>query len=78
MGLPLRKYFGFLEHVEELMGLFAKADQEKLQAALNKRDLNDICKVLGVEKEELRAFLNDGKEMADVLAKKYPELRSAK
>jgi hypothetical protein len=78
MGSPAKKAFGFLTHVEELIQLFDKADKKELEAAFAEKDLIKISKALHISTPEFKAMLNSGKEGAEALIKKYPEIAEAK
>jgi hypothetical protein len=67
---PLPKEF--LAHTEALQALFARADVDKLQRALERNDLPAACEALGISESGLEWMLRPGQQFADMFAEMFP------
>lgn len=72
----------FLAHVEALKALFAGADQERLEQALERNDLQGACKALNINESGLEWMIAPGQHFAGIFAEMFPDvaqtLRSSK
>ena len=71
---PLPKEF--LAHTEALQALFARADAEKLQRALDNNDLPAACDALGISESGLEWMLRPGQQFAEMFAQLFPVVAS--
>ena len=67
---PLPKEF--LAHTEALQALFARADADKLQRALESNDIPAACAALGISESGLEWMLRPGQQFAEVFAEMFP------
>jgi hypothetical protein len=69
---PLPKEF--LAHTEALQALFARADAEKLQRALENNDVHAACEALGISEAGLEWMIRPGQQFAEMFAEMFPDV----
>jgi hypothetical protein len=69
---PLPKEF--LAHTEALQALFARADADKLQRALENNDMKAACQALGITESGLEWMLRPGQHFAEMFAQMFPDV----
>ena len=76
-GLPMDKQplpKEFLAHTEALQALFARADADKLQRALENNDVSAACEALGISESGLEWMLRPGQQFAEMFAQMFPDV----